>query len=58
MSHDKVVSIEVKANMTFDDFVEAFNALADEGAPEPKVVRPWVYEVEDMGSHLKLTVSE
>lgn len=57
MSHSKVVSIEVKANMSYDEFVDAFNALSDTPAPEPEVSEPWGYEVEDMGDYLKLTVS-
>jgi len=60
MSHNKVVSIEVKANMSYGEFVEAFNALSDSPAPEPEPedYEPWGYEVEDMGSYYKLTVSE
>jgi hypothetical protein len=59
-------TITVDANMSFEDFVDAFNALQAEDRPvedllkvEPKVERPpWEFQRHDMTTHYKIVVSE
>jgi hypothetical protein len=54
-------TITVDANMSFEDFVDAFNALQveDQLKVEPKVERPpWEFQRHDMTTHYKIVVSE
>ena len=54
-------TITVDANMSFEDFVDAFNALQVEAQikVEPKVERPpWEFQRHDMTTHYKIVVSE